>query len=123
MGMFLAELLEDEKLGSASEFKDLLKKWNSDLSTGELKRNKIPERLWTWMASRNNYWFGYAGISAICHILEVRQVSFYVWQRTSADSDRMNRVFASNESFATSVHVLRCAGCHFDFLSNVPEDP
>ena len=76
MGMFLAELLEDEELGSASEFKDLLEKWNMDLSTGALKRNKIPGRLWTWMESRNNYWFGYAGISAICRILEARHLVF-----------------------------------------------
>ena len=122
-GMFLVELLEDEVLGTASEFKELLTIWKKDLSTGDLNRNQIPERLWTWMKCQDNYWFGYAGISAICHILETRQISLYVWQRTSEDPNRMNRVFASNESFTTAVHILRSAGDHFDFLSDFPEDP
>ena len=121
--MFLVELLEDEVLGTASEFKELLTIWKKDLSTGDLNRNQIPERLWTWMKCQDNYWFGYAGISAICHILETRQISLYVWQRTSEDPNRMNRVFASNESFTTAVHILRSAGDHFDFLSDFPEDP
>ena len=120
--MLFVELLEDDFLVKEERFQQYMQGWRKDLQDGNLSKRGFPNQLFEWMKDRRNYWFGNAGIGAICRILEARQVSLVVWQRTAADVRRMNRVCSSSGTFTQVVHVLRSNNNHFDCLSEAPRD-
>lgn len=121
--MLFVELLEDDFLVKEERFKNYLQGWRKALQDGNLSERGFPNQLFEWMKDRRNYWFGSAGVGAICRILAARQVSLVVWQTTTADVRRMSRVCSGSGAFTQVIHVLRSNNNHYDCLCEAPRDP